>query len=50
MFTLISHMGYAGVFMYGYKVWETYKTQKSLKVESKKAFKNALMWPKYLWK
>lgn len=50
MGSLISHAVYAGLFLYGYKVWETYKAQKSLGVEQKKAFMNALAWPKYLWK
>ena len=51
MFTLLTHCLYGVIFMYGYKGMETYQAQRSTGLVTKKdAFRNALLWPKYLLK
>lgn len=47
MGTLLMHIVYFMVIVYGYRAVETYQVQRSLGVEAKKAWKSGLLWPKY---
>ena len=49
MWSVLAHVLYAAIVVYGYKAVETYQTQKALGIPTGKAVKSALVWPKYLF-